>query len=394
VAPLRTSIDPSVLDFPWGLFFFDLGLSIYFFLFNIVLIGHGYTEKTLGLITSTMAIGNLAGAIPAGKLARRFGLRPVLLVCFLLASIVFSARAILLSFTWQIPLTLLAGITLSAWAICVAPTVAHLTNERQRPFAFSLVFSLGIGVGAIGGFAGSRFPGWLSSRHVIIHSIRPDQLVLLGSSCIVALGIWPVTKLVFGDLRLPVQTRPLLSPGLLRFLAAIAVWSLVTGSFSPFANVFFAQHLRMSLPEIGNAFSISQAVQVVAVLFAPVLMKRFGLVGGIVSTQLVVASLLFALAVVAHPAAATTAYVGFTAFQWMNEPGLYSLLMGMVPADERSGASSYNNFVMSASQAIAATLAGGAFARYGYPFALRGIAVIALVAAALFWSMRNHPEIE
>jgi MFS family permease len=392
VAPLRTSIAPPVLDFPWCLFFFDFGLSIYFFLFNIVLIGHGYTEKTLGVITSTMAIGNLAGAIPAGKLARRFGLRPVLLFCFLLASIVFSARAILLSFAWQIPLALLAGITLSAWAICVAPAVAHLTNEQQRPFAFSLVFSLGIGVGALGGLAGSRFPGWFSSRHVIIHSIKPDQLVLLGSCCIVALGIWPVTKLVFSNLRLPVRTRPLLSGGLLRFLTAIAVWGLVTGSFSPFATVFFAQHLRMALPEIGNAFSISQVVQVAAVLVAPVLMRRFGLVGGIVSTQLVAASLLLALAVTAHPATAITAYVGFTAFQWMNEPGLYSLLMGLVSADERSGASSYNSFVMSASQALAATLAGGAFARYGYPFALRGIAVIALVAAMLFWRMRDQPE--
>ncbi|MGB0122846.1 MAG: MFS transporter, partial [Silvibacterium sp.] len=71
-----------------------MGLSIYFFLFNLFLIGHGFTDKTLGLITSAMAIGNLTGAIPAGKMAQRFGLRPVLLVCFLLATIVSSARAI------------------------------------------------------------------------------------------------------------------------------------------------------------------------------------------------------------------------------------------------------------------------------------------------------------
>lgn len=371
-----------------------MGLSIYFFLFNLFLIGHGYTEKTLGLLTSSMAVGNLAGAIPAGKLARRFGLRPVLLSCFALASIVFSARAILLPFAWQVPLAFLAGITLSAWAICLAPAVAQLTDERQRPFAFSLVFSLGIGVGALGGLVGSRLPGWFTGHHVLFRSMQPDQFVLLFSGTIVAFGLWPVTKITFKQAKLPVRAKPILSPALLRFLAAIAIWSLVTGSFSPFATVYFAQHLQMSLPQIGNAFSSAQIVQVAAVLVAPMLFKRLGLVGGIVSTQLVAALLLLVLAVIGHPLAATAAYVGFTAFQWMNEPGLYSLLMTMVPADERSGASAYNSLVMSASQAIAATLAGGAFLRYGYPSALRGIAVIALIAAALFWNIRTSSKTE
>ncbi|HEY6375381.1 MAG TPA: MFS transporter, partial [Edaphobacter sp.] len=224
-----------------------MGLSIYFFLFNLFLIGHGYTEKTLGLLTSAMAIGNLAGAIPAGKLAQRFGLRPILLACFLLASVVFSARAILLPFPWQISLAFLGGVTLSAWAICLAPAVAQLTDERQRPFAFSLVFSLGIGVGALGGFVGSRLPGWLTSHHILFQRLQPDQLVLLCSCGIVALGLWPVTKLAFKHAPLPKRTRPFLAPGLLRLLPAIAIWSLVTGSFSPFANVYFARHLRMSL---------------------------------------------------------------------------------------------------------------------------------------------------
>lgn len=341
-----------------------------------------------------MAIGSLSGAIPVGRLARRFGLRPVLLSCFLLATIVFSLRAILVPFAWQIPLAFLAGVTLSAWAVCVAPAVAQLTDERQRPFAFSLVFSIGIGLGALGGFVGSRLPGWFTSHHVLLRSVQPDQLVLLFACGIVALGIWPVTKLEFKRIDVPTQGRPFLAPGLVRFLLAIAVWGLVTGSFSPFANVYFARHLHMPLTQIGNAFSLAQIGQVAAVLAAPVLFRRWGLVGGIVLTQLAAALLLLALAAIGHPVAATAAYVGFTAFQWMNEPGLYSLLMTMVPAEERSGASACNSLVMSASQAIAATLAGGAFVRYGYPLALRGIALIALISAALFWNMRTRPEPE
>jgi MFS family permease len=339
-------------------------------------------------------MGNLAGAIPAGKLAQRFGLRPVLLSCFLLAIAVFSGRAILLAFPLQLFLAFLAGIALSAWAVCLSPSVAQLTDEQQRPFAFSLIFSLGIGVGALGGFIGSRLPGWFASHHILFRSLQPDQLVLLLSCCIVGFGLWPAARLTFTRPDLPAQARPFLSPFLLRFLPAIAIWSLVTGSFSPFANVYFAHHLHMTLPQIGNAFSISQIAQVAAVLIAPVIFRRWGLISGIVFTQLAASLLLIVLSAIGHPLAATAAYVGFTAFQWMNEPGLYSLLMNTVPAEERGGASAANSIAMAASQTIAATLAGVAFVRYGYPSALRGIALIAIFAAALFWSMRTHPKRE
>ena len=87
------------------------------------------------------------------------------------------------------------------------------------------------------------------------------------------------------------------------------------------------------------------------------------------------------------PLQAALVYVGFTAFQWMNEPGTSSLLMNSVPADERGGAAASNSLVISATQIVAATCAGGVFARFGYPFSLRGIAVIAGVAGALFWAL-------
>ena len=375
-------------------FFFDLGFSIYYFLINLFLVDQGYTEKSLGLFAGVMAVGNLVGAVPWGRLAQRIGLRSVVLICFVLAVTVSSARALLLSFSAQLVLAFLAGVALSAWAVCLSPAVANLAGEKQRPFAFSLLFSLGIGLGALGGFAGGRFPAWFTGHHVHLGALLPVQLVLLASCSIVAVGIWPAAKLRFIESNIAERPRPLISPFLLRYLPAIAVWSLVTGSFSPLASVYLARHVHLSLPQIGNAFSLSQIAQVAAVLLAPMLFRRWGLVGGIVFTQVAAAILLLTLAASADPLAATASYICFSAFQWMNEPGLYSLLMNMVPTEARGGASASNSLVMSSSQAIAATLAGGAFVQYGYPVALRGIAVIALIAAALFWRMRTRPERE
>jgi len=84
---------------------------------------------------------------------------------------------------------------------------------------------------------------------------------------------------------------------LLRFLPAMAVWGLVTGAFSPFFNVYFSQHFRMPVERIGAVFSVSQFSQVLAILAAPVVYRKFGLVAGIVYMQLATALALAGLAV-------------------------------------------------------------------------------------------------
>ena len=331
-----------------------------------------------------MAAGNLIGAIPAGRFIQKKGLLPALFCCFFLAPCVFVVRAIVLVFPFQLVLAVFAGMVLSMWAVCISPTVAHTTNEQQRPFAFSLVFSLGIGVGALGGLAGSWLPGWLTNLHWTLRYLAPDQMTLLFACGIAACAVAPALKLSFARIDLPTQTQPLLSPFLRRFLPAIAIWALVVGSFSPFANVFFARHLHMPLRSIGTVFAVSQSTQVVAVLAVPFLFRRFGLIHGIVFTQLAACLCLCLLAIVGSPLAAAVIYIGLSAFQWMNEPGLYSLLMDNVPAEQRGGASASNSLVMSISLLIAAALAGWAFDRYGYPATLLCVSIIALFAALFF----------
>jgi predicted MFS family arabinose efflux permease len=310
----------------------------------------------------------------------------------MLAIIVSCARALLLSFSAQLVLAFLAGVILSAWAVCLAPAVAQLTEEKQRPRAFSLLFSLGIGMGAIGGFAGSRLPAFLT-KHPLHIALEPQQIVLLLSCLIVAIGLWPLSKLHFTPPAEPASSHSnrsfALSPFLLRFLPAIAVWSLATGSFSPLASVYLAKGVHLSLQQIGNAFSLSQIAQVAAVLLAPLLFRKWGLIQGILFTQLGTAVMLLLLSSTVHPSSVTVFYIFFCAFQWMNEPGLYSLLMNSVAPADRESASASNSFVISSAQAIAAAMFGSAFAHYGYPGVIRVIAGIAIFAAILFSNLER-----
>jgi predicted MFS family arabinose efflux permease len=230
-------------------------------------------------------------------------------------------------------------------------------------------------------------PGLIARIEPSGSAIHAKQVALLVGCAVVALGLWPVSRLRFSSF--PVRERKLYprNPFLLRFLPAIAIWSLVTGSFSPFFNAYFSQHLRVSVDKIGVISSGSQLAQVLAMLMAPVIFRKFGLVSGVAGTQIATALALGCLAASTARPGAFVAYASFSAFLWMSEPGMYSLLMNRLAPAEHAGASALNFLVISGAQAIAALLAGLSFARFGYPVVLCVIAGVALLAALMSWRL-------
>jgi MFS family permease len=366
------------------MFFFDFGVSIYFFFFNLFLSNHGYTETQMGLLTGTMAAGNLVGAIPAARLIQRAGLRNALVVCLVATPVVLCARSFSTMFSIQVALAFITGLALCVWAVCVSPVTAAITTESERPLAFSLVFSLGIGMGAAGALAGSRMPGWFSSHDTNPGVLAPDQLTLIAACAIAVLAVLPAMRLGRCGSVAPPRTGSLFTPAVRRILPAIGIWGLVTGSFFPFGNVFLAVHLHLPLHSVGTVFSISQICQVAAVLCAPLVFRRMGISNGVFAMQMGTASCFILLALTAHPIAASTMYVVLTGAQYMGEPGIYMMMMNIVPEEARGQASASMALVLGVAQLIAAAVAGWTFTNLGYPRTLGIIAVIALTAGLLF----------
>jgi MFS family permease len=368
--------------------FFNLGFSIFFFLFNLYLLGFHFTERSLGLIGGFMALGGILGTIPVGLCAQRLGLR-LTLVIGLLCTVVFSVlRICVLAQPAQFALALLTGMTLCSWAVCLSPSIASLTREQERPFAFSLIFSSGIGVAALGALVAGQLPGWLRHLPQSFTASQASRLTLEFACGAAALSIVPLLRLNLPGAAPRVRLPSLSNPFLRRFLPAMAVWALVTGSFPPFANVYFARHLGLSLQKMGFVFSLAQVVQFLAVLCAPLLFRRTGLVKGVILTQLATAAALTSLALI-HPgphggSPAVWVYPVYMAMQFMNEPGIYSLLMDQIPPGERSSASASTFFVSNGCQAIASAGMGVAIVRFGYSAALLGIAGLAVAATLLF----------
>jgi len=371
--------------------FFNFGFSVFFFLFNLYLLGQGLNERSVGLIGSAMAIGTLCGTLPAGLLAQRHSQRSTLLLGIAIACVASILRVASTSTIAQIVFAVLSGFGLSTWGVCLSPVVASLTTEEQRPAAFSLMFASGIGVAGLGGLAAGHSPGLIRSlANTPISAHQSEKLTLL-LACMVA----SVSLPMLSRLRLqPASARSHfispLTPFLLRFLPAMAVWSFVAGAFPPFASIYFVHHLGIPLERMGSVFSLSQLVQFGAILFAPVLFRRTGLAAGILLTQLATAVMLLSLASVHTATLAAWLYWGYMGWQCMNEPGIYSLLMDRVPPADRNGASSYTFFVSAGSQIVASTAIGTLLVRFNYSVVLCGIGTAAVLAAVLFRRLPAH----
>jgi len=377
-------------------FFFDAGFAIYFLLLNLYLLDHHFSDRSIGLIGGAATLGSLVGILPAGVLARRIGVRPLLVFCFVAAPLMGVLRTVWMWEPAQIGLGFLAGIAMCSWGVCYLPAVARLTTEVNRTSAFSLIFSASVATSMLGGIVCGYLPQWLSMSGITMHAADVKRLILLTACGIALVGLIPVLRL-----RVPVQSpdQPTTdvqstrgrwtslwenNPFLLKYLPLMALWSAVIAAFTPFANVYLSRDLHIPMDRIGLTFSAIQAVQLCMGVLTPVVFRLLGLVNGIVATQLVAAFTLAFMAGARHGRLAIALYLGFSAAQWMSSPGLYNLLMNETPDRERSTAAAATLFCNALAGSAATAGAGILFTWFGYPKVLLGIAVMAAVIAVLF----------
>lgn len=365
-------------------FFFDFGVGLYFFLFNLYLLNLHFNERAIGIIAGALTFGNVVGTVPVGILVRRFGLQKMFLLCFIGAPLISICRTGFTTMPEQITLAFLAGVALSSWPVCFAPAIARLTTEQNRVFAFSISFATGIGTGTLAGLVGGSLPGLLKSMHRSASVGEGMRIVLICASLLAMVGVWPILRLQLGA---PEKSERkglrAFHPYLLRFLPAFAIWSFVTGSFIPFAPVFFQKHVGLSLQHVGIVFSASQLAQVFAVLIAPLLYRRAGSVAGIICAQLIAGAAILALCFGQSISFVLTAYLLFTAAQFAASPGFYGLLMSRLPDADRSSASAVQNITGALVQAGSAALTGSLIVRFGYSTIFWINATLALIAALI-----------
>ncbi len=365
---------------------FDFGEFIFFLLYNLYLVERGFDERFIGHVASALTAGSLVGVLPGSEIARRYGLRNLVMLAVIGTAIAATFRALALSPAVLLASAFMNGLFLSLWAVSMPPAVASLTSVKNRTLAFSVISSVGIGIGAVAGLIGGHLPGALLRLYPALSSIGAKQISLLIGSALAALAIVPGTSLPLPPRSAQKREKRIYpNNSFIRiFLVALFAWMLGTIGFNAFFNVYFARHLHATVPQIGLISSYSQLVQVGAILLAPVVLSRVGTVRGIAGAQFATAAMLILLAVVSNAAIAAPIYAAYMAFQYMCEPSMLSMLMTNVEPPEQGGASALNFFVTSLAGILAASTVGVGITYAGYRSTLLACAVVAAFAAFLF----------
>ena len=387
----RDRFGPEFWTFFAAAFFFDLGFGLFFFLFNLYLTDLHFDERAVGQITAALTLGNVVATVPATLFARRYGLRPLLLFSFICAPLLCMVRLYALSGPAQIALSFATGMAMCCWPICFSPTIASVTDERNRTSGFSIMFATGIGTGTFAGVLGGYIPELLHAGKMHTPIVGGIRVVLLLACGMILIGAWPLWKVNLGD-RLPPRERRtrFFHPFLLRFLPPFILWNVVTGSFAVFGAIYLQQVLKIPLGRLGLIFSGSQLMQFAAVLAAPLLIRRCGLIKGIAIALVGTGVFLVLIASTRMVPAAVVFYLAYNATLFMCEPGMYNLLMDRIPGHERSTASAVQNLTGAISQTATQALTGICIVDFGYRSVLVANAACAAFAAILFLGMRGH----
>lgn len=371
--------------------FFDIGFGLYFFLINLYLAQVHLDEKHIGIVASALTVGNIVATIPTGLLARKFGLRPMLMLCLVMAPILAAARIFALVPAIQVALAFAQGAAMCSYTVCFAPAIAALTNPQNRTIAFSLTFGTGIGSGVVCGLLGGAAPAWLRHMRPALTQASAMGLVLLLGCLIAFLSLVALLRLSFPRLESsPTPAiRAVTNPFARHFLVMVAVWNLGIGAFAPFATLYLSGPLGIVLPRIGLIFSASQLLQVTGVMAAPLIYRRIGKEYGIATMQASAAIALVLLYAAHAPTRAIAAYLCLSMFQYMCNPAIYNLLMDRTQEDLRSAASAMQNLVTGSAIAAAAASAGLLIGAHGYATLFAVCAGLSLGGAALTVGLKS-----
>ncbi len=367
-----------------GFIYTDLGY------FLITFQGIGPTQA--GLVITVMGLTLVAESIPLGILADRFGRRKMLVLGNLCASLSLLGFALTTNYALILLVAIMEGTGEAAYAVSVSALLAGHAGDEKRTPAFSFLNILGwiasaLGAAIIASVVGlERFGFDLGQAHVVLFaavgllnlSITPFLLKITEGPSYQRTRGW-----------LPRKSGPVI----MKYLSYSVLIAVGAGLFVPIMTVWFNAAYGVPDSVSGLVLAVTSVLTAGVVVVTPRLARRFGLVRATVVTQ--ASSTVFMLAVPLAPTfpVSATFYVVRVFLMNLSSPLTQSLIMGLVPADERGMASGITASLWrlpnSLSTTVGLTWIGAGL--LGLPFYVA--TVLYVVGISTFWVLFRNAEL-
>jgi len=389
--PARAFLGATFLSF--------VGLGVNQVLFNLYLTEAGFRESFVGSVLTVTGVGVVLAAIPAGMLADRWGRRRTLMLGVVLEGVTFLVRALVPRASLLVPLSFVAGVGQSLYAIAAAPFLSEHSTPRERTHLFSAFFAIEL----VAGVAGSLLGGWLPHLLTPPHGapagsmFDPYRITLVVGGAIEAASMLPLLwigrahevphRRVRGTKREP-QSGLIPKIGFVGFLIGAGA-----GLVIPFMNLYFKDRFACSSAQIGSFFSVAALTTAFAALIGPLVARRYGRLRTAVASQLLSLPFLITLGAERHLGVAVGAFWLRATLMQAATPLLNAFIMESLPPALRARATSMMNMLWNAGWAASATLSGFIIEGAGFavPFYITAT-LYASAAAFCYLSFRHLPD--
>jgi MFS family permease len=374
---IYASILPSVA---FGLIFTDIA----YFLTAVQDVSADFT----GIVISSMGISTFVASLFLGIAADVYGRKKLLIIGNVLASLILIVFALTTNPLLLMGAAILEGIAEAAIFASSSALLADKVIAEERTSAFSLYgfvqsFAFGIGSFAIPAVLIFELLGFTNKESHIILYVLISILSLI--STLIILKVSESVRLKknvrsYSDL-LPKKSRKVL----LKYVFTGALLAFGAGMVVPLMTLWFNLQYGISDAISAPILGVSSLLIALAILVAPLLAKRYGLVKAIVVTQ--IASTVFMFATPLSPNYVLAGFVYSTRALLMNmaSPLSQSMIMGLVAEDERGAASGISGALWRLPNALS-TFIGAWLMGMGFlaePFFMASIFYI--ISIMLFW---------
>jgi MFS family permease len=378
-----------------------LGMGIFAVLLNLYLRALGVSETTIGRLLAAQAFTAAFASVPMGWLADRTSRKATYITGILGVIVGYSLFTFFQGLPGFFLSAFISGVGSGALMVSVQPFLQEESRKKQRPYIFSLNFSLMLLMGIASGLLAGRLPPILA--HVFgttdPHSVEALNLTLRFGIVFLLLAILPA-------FRLPSRKKPDHPPtahqsGQTGFSAAgqttridrqrMAGFMFTSGLIGcgaglivPYFNLYFRDWVGASVAQIGSVFALGQLGTALGGFSSPFLSRRAGQAQAVFLTQL--CSLPFML-IMAHSHSLMVCAICFFfrgAFMNMGVPIRQELMMDILPAHLRARAAAMDSLAWNLAWGLSMFFSGSLIRDFGYDFCLKGAFGCYLISAIVF----------
>ncbi|MDY0323107.1 MAG: MFS transporter [Candidatus Carbobacillus sp.] len=291
---------------------FSIGMGMFMIVYNLYVRALGYEQIIVGEVVSSMAYGTALALVPAGILSDRLSRKKLVVFGGMMTVSTLFLRSVLEQADGLIHAAFVEGVFAALIQVSFVPLLSEYSREEERVHLFSMLFALNMGANIFGNLGGGFMSdGWM--RMFGMSEVLSLRWTLFVSIMIIMAAIVPMMKIQETQKKVKTKAmRPILTeiqeqqvttghraslfnfikvhfPSLrLIFLFSIAQLFIGFGAglVIPYLNLYFADRFAASASVIGLIVSLGQAATALAMLFGPMVVRRFGEVKAIVVLQL------------------------------------------------------------------------------------------------------------